>query len=521
MNAPAINAADRIDPRRMIAFMAMCFGMFMALLDIQIVSASLSEIQAGLAASGDEIPWVQTAYLIAEVVAIPLSGYLSRALGTRTLFAVSCAGFTFASFMCGFSSSISTMIVWRAIQGFIGGGMVPTVFASAYTVFPKSRQAVVTPMIGLIATLAPTIGPTVGGYLTEAMSWHWLFFINVIPGIAVTLAALTLIDFDKPDYSLLDHFDWWGLFAMAGFLGALEYVLEEGPRNYWLQDEAIAYAALLSTLSAALFFYRAFTARVPIVDLRAFANRNFAIGSMFSFVLGIGLYGLTYLYPVYLAQVRGYNSLMIGETMFVSGLAMFATAPVVGRLSAKYDPRFLLIGGFLLFAVGTFQMHYLTKDWDFWELFWPQVFRGIGLMSAMIPVTNVALGTLSLDRVKNASGLFNLTRNLGGAIGLAAINTVLNDRIDLHLARLHDAANWSRGPATEMLANLTARFHDFGSNAQAMALKQMSLMARREATVMSFSDVFLMLTILFIALAALGLVMKRPAAPAGAGAGGH
>ncbi len=347
MNAPAINAADRIDPRRMIAFMAMCFGMFMALLDIQIVSASLSEIQAGLAASGDEIPWVQTAYLIAEVVAIPLSGFLSRALGTRTLFAASCAGFTFASFMCGFSSSIGTMIVWRAIQGFIGGGMVPTVFASAYTVFPKSRQAVVTPMIGLIATLAPTIGPTVGGYLTEAMSWHWLFFINVIPGIGVTLAALTLIDFDKPDYSLLDHFDWWGLFAMAGFLGALEYVLEEGPRNYWLQDETIAYATLLSVFSAAMFFYRAFTARVPIVDLRAFANRNFAIGSMFSFVLGIGLYGLTYLYPVYLAQVRGYNSLMIGETMFVSGLAMFATAPVVGRLSAKYDPRFLLIGGFL------------------------------------------------------------------------------------------------------------------------------------------------------------------------------
>src|SRR5450631_2916532 len=167
MDAPAIATADRIDPRRMIAFMAMCFGMFMALLDIQIVSASLNEIQAGLAASGDEIPWVQTAYLIAEVVAIPLSGFLSRALGMRTLFALSCAGFILASFMCGLSSSIGTMIVWRALQGFIGGGMVPTVFAAAYTIFPKSRQTVVTPMIGLIATLAPTIGPTVGGYLTD------------------------------------------------------------------------------------------------------------------------------------------------------------------------------------------------------------------------------------------------------------------------------------------------------------------------------------------------------------------
>jgi len=260
---------------------------------------------------------------------------------------------------------------------------------------------------------------------------------------------------------------------------------------------------------------------VPIVDLRAFGNRNFAIGSMFSFVLGIGLYGLTYIYPVYLAQVRGYNSLMIGETMFVSGVAMFATAPLVGRLSARFDPRFLLVGGFLLFALGTFQMHYLTKDWDFWELFWPQIFRGVGLMAAMIPITNAALGTLPLDRVKNASGLFNLMRNLGGAIGLAAINTVLNDRMDLHLTRLHDSANWARGPATDMLANLTARFHDYGSNAQLMALKEMSLIFRREATVMSFSDVFLILTILFVALAALGFVMKRPAAPAGAGAGGH
>jgi MFS transporter, DHA2 family, multidrug resistance protein len=522
MDTPAIAIKqERIDPRRVVAFMAMCFGMFMALLDIQIVSASLNEIQAGLAASADEIPWVQTAYLIAEVVAIPLSGFLSRALGTRTLFAVSCAGFTFASFMCGLSSSISTMIVWRAIQGFIGGGMIPTVFAAAFTIFPPSRQAMVTPLIGLIATMAPTIGPTVGGYLTDVLSWHWLFFINIVPGILVTIAALALIDFDKPNYALLDHFDWWGLILMAGFLGPLEYVLEEGPRYYWLEDETIRTLAIVSGVSAAAFFYRVLTARAPIVDLYAFGNRNFAIGSMFSFVLGIGLYGLTYLYPVYLAQVRGYNSLMIGETMFVSGLAMFFTAPIVGRLSAKYDPRFLLTGGFLLFALGTFEMQYVTKDWDFWELFWPQIFRGVGLMCAMIPVTNTALGTLAPERVKNASGLFNLMRNLGGAIGLAAINTLLNDRMDLHLTRLHDAANWSRNPATDMLANLTARFHDYGSNAQIMAIKQMSLMIRREATVMSFSDVFVLMTILFVALALLGLVMKRPAMRAAAGAGGH
>jgi DHA2 family multidrug resistance protein len=519
MTAPFLDQ-DRIDPRRVIAFMVMCFGMFMAILDIQIVSASLTEIQAGLAASADEVPWVQTAYLVAEVVAIPLSGFLSRALGTRTLFAISAAGFTFASFMCGLTSSINEMIVWRAIQGFIGGGMIPTVFASAFTIFPPSRQAIVTPIIGLIATLAPTIGPTVGGYLTDALSWHWLFFINVLPGVAVTLAALALIDFDRPDYRLLERFDWWGLIAMAGFLGALEYVLEDGPRYDWLQDDAVFYAAMVSALSAVAFFWRAFTAPEPIVDLRAYANRNFAVGSLFSFVLGIGLYGLTFLYPLYLAQVRGYNALMIGETMFVSGVAMFATAPIAGQLVRRIDPRYMLMGGFLLFAIGTAEMFYVTKDWDFWELFWPQIFRGVGLMLAMIPVTNTSLGTLPPERVKNASGLFNLSRNLGGAIGLAIINTVLNKRLDLHLDRLHASANWSRGAATDMLATLTARFHDFGSNATLMAIKEMSLMARREATVMSFADVFLLLTFLFVGLAALAIVMKRPA-PVAAGAGGH
>jgi DHA2 family multidrug resistance protein len=513
---PAIDAP--ISPTRLIAFIAMCFGMFMAFLDIQIVSSSLNDIQAGLSASADEIPWVQTAYLIAEVIAIPLSGFLSRALGTRILFATSAAGFTLASVMCGTSSSIDSMIVWRAIQGFIGGGMVPTVFASAYLVFQGRRQKLIAPVVGLIATLAPTIGPTVGGYLTDAYSWHWLFFINVIPGIVVTAVTFFLIDFDKPDWTLFKNFDWTGLLSMAGFLGALEYVLEEGPRYEWFDDDTIFLVAIVSALSAAVFFLRVLTARAPIVDLRAFANRNFAVGSVFSFVLGIGLYGLTYLYPVYLAQVRGYDALMIGETMFVSGAVMFATAPIAGQLVERFDPRFVLVAGFVFFALGSWQMTYVTQDWDFWELLWPQIFRGIGLMFAIIPVTNTSLGTLPPERVKNASGLFNLMRNLGGAIGLAAINTVFNDRLDLHLQRLHEAVNAASVPANETLQNLTTRFA--GSDAPSQALKAMMAMVRLQAEVMSYADVFLIMTILFLAIAAFGLVMKRPQAPAGAG-GGH
>lgn len=505
---------------RLVAFIAMVFGMFMAILDIQIVSASLAEIQAGLSASSEEVAWVQTSYLIAEVVMIPLSGILSRAFSTRYFFAMSCAGFTAMSFLCSTATDINQMIVYRALQGFIGGGMIPTVFAAAFTIFPREKQPVIAPIIGLVATLAPTIGPTVGGYLTDLFSWHWLFLVNVVPGILVTLVTYFLIDFDKPDLKLVDNFDWFGLIGMAAFLGGAEYVLEEGPQKSWFDEQIIVNCAILSVAGAILFFWRAFTAKQPIVDLSAFTNKNFAFGSVFSFVMGIGLYGLTYVYPIYLARVRGYSSLQIGETMFVTGVCMFVTAPVVGRLMGKIDPRLMIAVGFLSFSVGTWQASAITKDWDFWELLIPQMLRGFGLMSSMVPINNIALGTLPPQRIKNASGLYNLTRNLGGAIGLALINTVMNNRWDLHMARLHESVAWGHEAAEQTLANMTDAFARFGSDASLAATKQMALMVRQQALVMSLADVFVCLTVLFVALAAVTPFISKPG-KAGGGGGAH
>lgn len=525
--APARPAAaanpDRIDPKRLIAFFAMVFGMFMAILDIQIVSASLAEIQAGLSASADEISWVQTAYLIAEVIMIPLSGFLGRAFSTRYLFAASAAGFTLASALCATATSLEQMIVYRAIQGFIGGGMIPSVFAAAFTIFPPSKRNVISPLIGLVATLAPTIGPTVGGYLTELFSWHWLFLVNVIPGIIVTVATYSLIDFDKPEMSLLDRFDWWGLGFMAAFLGSLEYVLEEGPTKDWFQEPLILAFTVLMVAAGVAFFWRVLTADEPIVDLYAFKDRNFAGGSAFSFVLGIGLYGLTYLYPVYLGRVRGFSALQIGETMFVTGICMFFTAPIAGRLSGKLDPRLMLFLGLCGFAGGTWIASGITKDWDFSELLWPQILRGCSLMFCMVPINNLALGTLPPARLKNASGLYNLTRNLGGAVGLAIINTVLNDRMDLHLARLHEQVTWSSTKAMETLAGLQGALSSLGSDAEMAALKKLALIVRREAQVMAFGDAFLLLTGLFLATAMLVMVLRKPAPPkpGAAPGGGH
>jgi DHA2 family multidrug resistance protein len=516
----AVAPSDALDLRKLVAFIFMVFGMFMAILDIQIVSASLSEIQAGLSASSDEVTWVQTAYLVAEVIMIPLSGFLSRAFSTRYVFVASAAGFTLMSFFCASASSINEMIFWRALQGFIGGGMIPTVFASAYTIFPRSKQPIVAPIIGLVATLAPTIGPTVGGYLTDAFSWHWLFLVNIIPGIIVSTASWFLIDFDEPDLSLLKRFDWAGLAGMAVFLGALEYALEEGPSKDWFESGPVSFAILASSLGAILFFWRAFRAYQPIVDLTAFKDRNFWTGSLFSFVLGIGLYGLTYIYPVYLASVRGYSSLMIGQTMFVTGVCMFIMAPISGRLMGKVDPRLMIAVGFAGFGLGTLQASYITQDWDFWELLLPQILRGFSLMLCMVPINNLALGTMPPQRIKNASGLFNLTRNLGGAVGLALINTLLDKRMDLHIARLHEAVSWGRRTAEETMTQMTSSFASRGSDAALAATKQLSLMARRQAEVMALGDVFLALTVIFFALVALAPIMRRPQMQA-AGGGGH
>jgi DHA2 family multidrug resistance protein len=511
--SPVLTSApsDRIPARRLFAFLIMVFGMFMSILDIQIVSASLTEIQAGLSASSTEVSWVQTAYLIAEVIAIPLSGFLSRALGTRLLFAISAFGFTVSSFLCGFATSIEQMIVWRALQGFLGAGMIPTVFASAYTVFPRSKFHIVGPIIGLVATLAPTIGPTVGGIITDALSWHWLFFINVVPGIGITLGVLALVDFDQPNFALLERFDWWGLGFMAAFLGSLEYVLEEGPQYEWLQDTSVAVCAAICAVAGVAFFWRVLSVEEPIVDIRTFTNRNFGVGCLISFCVGIGLYGLTYIYPRYLAEVRGYSALMIGETMFVSGATMFLTAPIVGRLMQKFDMRYIIAAGLIIFALGSWQMTWITRDYDFYELLLPQILRGIGMMFAMVPTNNIALGTLPPERVKNASGLFNLTRNLGGAVGLALINQVLNERTDLHISRLQERVTWGNATATETLNMFTQRLQGMG-DAALMAMKQLSQIVHRQAVVMSYGDAFFILTLFYLGLSLLVMLLKKPAA---------
>ena len=495
----------------LLGFAGMVIGQFMAILDIQIVAASLPQIQAGVGASADEISWIQTAYLIPEVVMIPLSGYLSRLWGTQKVFLASCLGFLVMSVAVGLSSSIEMMIVFRALQGFVGGAMIPTVFAVAFTAFPPERRVTASVIMGLIVTLAPTVGPTLGGHLTEWLSWRWLFFINVFPGAIVLFLVGRYAHFDKGDPSLSKGFDWLGLALMAAFLMSLQFVLEEGAKEDWFADDMILLLSVVAAVCGPAFVWRSLSYRNPIVELRAFGNRNFVVGVLMTFIVGAALFGGTFLLPLFLGRVRDYSAAEVGTTMIVSGLAMFATGPIAGRLVRKVDARILMFVGFMMAAWGMWDARIVTDHWGFWEFAGVQAMRGAGVMLAMIASQQVTMATLPPHMVKNASGLVNLSRNVGGAFGLAILNTSLTQNTALHMVELTSAIDQTHQGVRDMMAGMTVRFA--GSiDPQASAMKAIYGLLQKQATTLAFGDAFALLAI-GCACAGFLTLLSKPAKP--------
>ncbi|WP_374386303.1 DHA2 family efflux MFS transporter permease subunit [Sandaracinobacter sp.] len=500
------------DTASLIAFILMAFGMFMAILDIQIVAASLGQIQAGLSASADEIAWVQTSYLIAEVVMIPLSGFLSRALGIRMLFVLSCALFTAASLVCAMVTTIEGMIAARAFQGFVGGAMIPTVYAASFMLFGRERQTKVTVIISFIVTLAPTIGPVLGGWLTGLFSWHWIFLINLVPGVLITMGVLLLVKLpDRPDHSLLRKIDIPGLVALSLLCGGLVFVLEDGARRQWFQDAAVRNMAGVVVLAALMLWWRIHHAAEPIISLKPFTNLNFAAGAGMGAVFGIGLYGLVYLYPLFLGRVAGLSSEQIGTTVFVTGIFMGLGAPLGGFLSTRIDIRLLASMGFLLLAGSTWLGTGITSEWRFWELFWPQALRGTGIMFCIVSVSVMAFATLPQAQIKDSTGLFTLFRNMGGAAGIAIINTILQIRTNFHQARLAESANPGRAEIAERLEMMTGMAVSRGlPDPENFAVRALAHSIQKEALTMAIADAFLILSAIFVCSALIPLFLKRP-----------
>lgn len=418
-------------------FAAMCLGMFMAILDVQVVVTSMPAIQSALAIPPERMSWIQTSYLIAEVIAIPLTGLLTRALTMRGLFFAAILLFSAASLGCALSVGFADLIAWRVVQGFAGGVLIPLVFAAVFLLFPARLQGIATTIGGVLAVLAPTVGPLVGGWITETWSWHWLFLINIGPGLLAAAVALAYLPRERPDPGHLRTVDTIALVLMAIALAAMEIGLKEAPKRGWLSGLVLA-LLVLSVASGAAFVRRTLARSRPFVDLGEFRDRAFAVGCCLSFLLGVGLYGSVYLMPVFLGYVRGYGPLDIGQVMLVTGLAQLVTAPIVVQLERRFDARWLTASGFALFGVGLAMSTFQTPQAGFDEMLWPQIVRGSAIMLCLLPPTRLALGHLPPDRVTNASGLFNLMRNLGGAIGIALIDTVIYGRAEGHARRLAD-----------------------------------------------------------------------------------
>jgi DHA2 family multidrug resistance protein len=502
-------------------FMALSLGNFMAALDVQIVGSSINELQAGLSASADEIHWIQTAYLIAEVIAIPLYAVLARLLSTRIYFATAALGFALASAACALSWSLGSMVVFRLIQGLVGGGMVPTLFAVLYIMFPEKERGLPMIIAGTISLLAPALGPSVGGYVTEALSWHWLFLMNIAPGLLAAWASWRWLHLDKPEPGMLDRLDLLGALYMAGFLGCFEYALDEGPRFDWFADDSVLFCSVVTVICGVLFFRRTLRAAHPIVDLHAFRDRNFATGSMVVAVVGLSIYALMYLMPLFLGEVRGYSPSQIGAIMMVQGFAMIIAAPVTVKLIEVLDQRLVAGIGILAIAAGCWHNAFMTAEWGYAELFLPQVLRGFGNVACFVCLTNVTLGTLPPQELANASGLYNVLRNVGGAIGLALITTLMNQRTWLHWQQLAETTRTSRAVFPQAVHQLGGTLQpQLGAAGDAGALGLIVRQASQQVATMSFNDLNWLLAMSLLLTVPLVTLLRRPN-PANAGAGAH
>jgi DHA2 family multidrug resistance protein len=496
---------DDATARTWLGFILMCLGMFMAILDIQVVATSLPAIQQALEISRDAMSWIQTAYLIAEIIAIPLTGWLTRALTLRWLFVAAISLFTAASIGCAVSGNFSTLVCFRVLQGFAGGALIPAVFSAVFLLFPLRLHPIATTMAGIMAVLAPTVGPVVGGWITETWSWHWLFLINVAPGLLAAAATPSLLPQDKTNFAEFASLDRFALLLMAVALATLELGLKQAPLDGWLSPRCLALFAA-SAVSAWTFATRTVRAAHPIVELTTLRAPAFAVGCILSFCLGVGLFGSVYLMPVFLAYVRRHDAFEIGTIMLVTGTAQLLTAPIAGMLESRLDPRKLSAAGFALFALGLGMSAFQSRLADFDEMFLPQVLRGIAIMFCLLPPTRLALGTLTAAQVPDASGLFNLMRNLGGAIGIALIDTLLYGRTIGHGEALRDRLIAGDASAARAIGlDVELFLHPPPDATQATIEAYVRPMVERAAFAMSVNEAWALLAA--VALAGLVLVV--------------
>ncbi|MGB3789268.1 MAG: DHA2 family efflux MFS transporter permease subunit [Phormidesmis sp.] len=505
-----------------IGIAATLLGAFMAVLDIQITNASLNEIQASLSATLEEGSWISTSYLVAEIVVIPLTGWLSGVFSIRRYLLVNASLFLFFSVACAFASSLPMMIIFRAAQGFTGGVLIPIAFTVILTTLPSAKQPIGLALFGITATFAPSIGPAIGGWLTDHYSWHYIFYLNLVPG-ALLIAGVWYALPGKPmQLHLLNKGDWYGIATMAIGLGSLEVVLEEGNRKDWFSSDLILRLAIVAAISLSLFLAIEFTRREPFINLRLLGQRNFGLSFFITLALGLGLYGSVFILPLFLTQIQDYNATQIGITIMWAGFPQLAITPFIPLLMKKFDLRFLTAVGLSLFAVSCFMNSNLTEYTGTQQLIPSQIVRAMGQPLVLTPLSSIATAGIAVSQVGSASALFNMARNLGGSTGIAALATLLSRREQFHSNRLGEAISLYSPLTQQRIDQLTQNFASRGSfpgQAHDQAIAAISNTVRTQSTIMAYNDCFYFMGWALMISALLVLLFKNATPRSGPPAG--
>lgn len=516
----AAPATPTVSVKTWIAVIGATLGAFMAVLNIQIVNASLADIQGAIGAGIDDGGWISTSYLIAEIVVIPLSGWLAQVFSIRIYLLTNAVLFLALSAACALAQDLPQMIVLRAVQGFTGGVLIPMAFTLIITLLPRGKQPVGLALFALSATFAPAIGPTIGGYLTENFGWQYIFYVNLVPGAIMVGMLWYTLEAKPMKLGLLREGDWAGIITMAIGLSALQTVLEEGNKDDWFGSPFIVKLSVIAAVALTVFLIIELTVKRPLLNLRLLVRRNFGFGMLANFLLGMALYGSVFIMPQYLARIQGYNAEQIGMVLAWTGLPQLLLIPLVPRLMQKFDARIIIGIGFVLFAASNFMNITMTNDYAADQLLWPNVVRAIGQALVMAPLSAVATAGIEAENAGSASGLFNMMRNLGGAVGIALLQTVLTKREQYHSNVLMQSVSLFEQATRTRLEQLTQYFVNHGildrADAAHRAYVAIGHTVQKQAYILAFSDTFYLLGMaLILALAAVLFLRKAGQTSAG------
>lgn len=484
---------NNLNWRHWIGFSLILVGQFMSVLDIQIVASSLGELSSSLGATIEEIAIIQSSYLIAEVIMIPLSAWLARLLSIRIMFSVSATLFVITSVLCASAWNLESMVIFRAMQGFCAGALVPLSFATIFFMFPPSKQPIGVAIAGMITTTGITLGPVVGGWVTQQFSWEWIFLINIPPGLIVVYGVYKLIHLDQPQWKIFKEADIIGLLSASVFLGGLILIFDKGPENDWFQTAWMINVLIIVITSGLLFIWHEINCEHPMIELRLLKDKTFATGCICSFILGASIVGSSYLTPAMLSTVRRFNSEQIGVIMMYTGLAQVLFAPIGSYMVQNLSSRLVLSLG-LIILVFSFLWHgQMNSEMSINELAMPQFLRGLGMMLCFMPITVTSISNIPLHQVRTASSIFTLFRSLGGAIGLSLVVTAQEIRFDYHNSRLTEQLKNGSEDLTAWLYNIEQQLNIFGNaitDPEKASFKILNLLINREAWTLTFNDMW-------------------------------